>query len=177
MGMKIMRKGDDILCRIFYLDRMFEKYTYSGESNPENMTEEFNKIKKQSEQLSMEEIEEEVLKLNPRNRGWFDRFKNKTYVEKEVKINALFIEPEHDALDGIPHSAGKRLVDFLEKNKNNQEVSGRLNFVLEHFDLLKEVPIIVKERDKEYFEIMSGYHKAMAHIMKGFDTIDVLVIS
>lgn len=169
-------ENKEILCRLFYRDTMFGVYTNSKDFIKEDIEKELTKIKKESEDLLIDDIRKRILKINPNNEFWYKRFENKNSTKKIIKCEKLVIEQAHNNLDNLFNSDGKKIVDFLRENKNNKEVLRRLNFILENFEIInKFLPIIVKQTNNN-FEIMSGNHRAMAYMEKGFEKIEVLVI-
>ncbi len=141
--------------------------------------EKLSEILEKAERLSMDEMEAELSRVNPDNVQWFNRYKGKSFEEETVSIDALVIDDWHNGLDEIPNSSGKRIVDFLEENKDKSETKRRLDFICGNFDFFqnnrKHLPIVVKPKNDKQFEILLGNHRAMAYKVKGFSEIPVII--
>ncbi|MBI2548787.1 hypothetical protein HYW21_05545 [Candidatus Woesearchaeota archaeon] len=168
--------NSDYLCQLFYVDIKFSEFTNSSDFNPKNIKQKLEEFTEESKNLTVQAIEEKVKKINERNIFWLNRLKDKKFCKKSVKLDSLIIEKNHDNLDGISGSSGKKISDFFNENKDNEKVKKRVKFVLANFDIINEyLPIIVKKADNN-FEIMSGNHRTMVFAEKRCDQISVLEI-
>ncbi|MBL7147935.1 MAG: ParB N-terminal domain-containing protein [Nanoarchaeota archaeon] len=174
---KLLGVRNETLCRIFYIDTLLDKYTRSSEFDENLLKENIKKIKEDSEKLPIEEIKKSVIKINPNNKRWYERFEQKDFDKKRININNLIIEPWHNGLDGILGCVGKSIPEFVNENKQNKDMIERRDFILKHFDLItKYLPIIVKQNNNGKFDVMFGYHRVIASIEKGCTKIECLVI-
>ena len=169
-------KRKEKLCRILYIDTVFWAYTHSLSFIHENVEKELNKIKKEAEKLSIEEIRNRIAEIKPTHLHWYSLFEYKLTIKKIVDVEKLIIDEEHNILDGISNCKNKKISYFLKNYRNNKETLQRLNFVLKNLDTLtKFLPIVVK-KSNNFFEIKTGNHRAMAFIKKGYKKIKVLEI-
>lgn len=167
----------DNLCRLLYLDTVFWAYTYSEHFSQENMENKLKKMKKESEELPLEEIKDKIANLKPDHLKWYERFENKDLTKEVVDVKNLIINHNHNNLDGIEKSEGKRMTDFLNEYKNNKMLSKRLNFVRQYLEtIVKFLPVVVRQASDKMFEIAMGNHRAMAYIEKKYKKIEVLVM-
>jgi len=174
---EILNNLNERLCRIFYIDTMLHEYTKSNEFNENFLKERLEEIKDSSEKLSIEEIKKRVVSINSNNKRWYERFEQRDFIKKKINVNDLIIESWHNGLDGIFSCVGKSIPQFLEENKNNNVTKSRKNFLLKHFDLIiKYLPVVVKQNNNGKFDVMSGNHRIMASIEKGYSEIECFVI-
>ena len=174
---KLLKIQNEILCRIFYIDIILNEYTRSQRFDESLLEEEINKIKTDSEKLSIEEIKNVLFEINFDNKKWYERFEQKKFVRKKININDLIIESWHDGLDGVLGCIGKSIPDFVKENKQNKKMIERRDFVIKYFDLItKYLQIVVKQNDNGKFEIMSGNHRVMACLEKGYSKVECLVV-
>ena len=168
----------EVLGRLFYLDRLFDFYTYNTKEglNEENMQREYDKIKLKAESLPIDNISLEVYRLHKDNLFWFGRFRNLCCYWIVAEVDKLCFEREHTGIDSLSVQEGMKIVDFLKEYGKNPVIRKRVEFILNHFDfLVNNIPVVVREKEG-VFEIMSGYHRAMAVIENGYKKIKVLCI-
>ena len=174
---KLLGAQNETLCRIFYIDTMLNKYTRAPQFDENLLEENIKKIKEDSEKLSIEEIKKRVIEINSDNKRWYERFEQKDFVKKRINVNNLIIESWHNGLDGVLDCVGKSIPEFVDKNKQNEKMIERRDFILKHFDLItKYLPIIVKRNNNGKFDVMFGYHRTIASIGKECTEIECLVI-
>ncbi len=164
------------LCRLFYIDIMFNQYTNSKEFKPEFIENKLSDLEEESKRFDIDEMEKKINSVNNQNLVWFNRFKNKSFSYANVDVNVLIIEKEHGNLDDIGESSGKKIKEFFDTNQNNEEVKKRVDFIIKYFNIITKHLKVVVNRVNGLYEIMSGNHRAMAFIKKGQNTVPVLVM-
>lgn len=112
---RLLGTKNETLCRIFYIDTMLNKYTRSPEFDENLLEENIKKIKGDSEELPIEKIKKKIIKINPDNKRWYERFEQKDFVKKGINVNNLVIESWHNGLDGVLGCVGKNIPEFINE--------------------------------------------------------------
>ena len=125
--------------------------------------------------FSLNKIESKITQLGASHLPWYNRFKGTQAYRKRISLRELYIENNHGNLDGIPNASSMRLIDFFRQHGRNNEVSRRIMAVEDNFKVVRKIPIVVTETEKRKYEIMSGYHRAMVYLKKGYHKIPMLL--
>lgn len=168
------------LCKLFYVDIMFSKYTHSLETpiGKGVIEQKLKELTKQAEQLSATEIKDEVEKVHVDNVKWLERYNNKTGVKQSILLDECVTDGWHANIDDIEVSHGTKLNSFLETNKSNSKVRQRLTEVDRYFGVLTHyLPVVVMSLSNKTVEVMSGNHRIMVAIERGLVSIDALMVN
>jgi hypothetical protein len=163
--------------KLFYLDVTFERLAKSEEKNKwseKKLRYEFNKIKKEAETLSLDNIKE---KLDPDDIHWSKRLENLSYEKVKKNTNLLCVDDYHKGIK--LHRSEVKRGDLLASLIDKQIKDTRTDSLLKspHFEFLaSNLPIVVRRYGK-LFEVMSGNHRALALISKGCKEINVLLVN
>lgn len=165
---------EEIPLRIFYLDRFLEKEKINfEEASSEELNDIFEKIKKDSLELPLEKIKQNIKENNPQDQSWTERYFNKKFEKVLISINNFVIDNRHINYGKRGESHKERLKEI----SSNEIERKRIDKVKKHYNFLMEnLPIFVRNYEEKY-EILSGNHRIWAAIENEETEVEVLLLS